>query len=199
MSRAALARQGIILHNFRSAVVRTFFLCLSYCAMAFAVPAAAQIPAVVEEIKLVTADDSRASFIIRFSPAEPQYAAINANPTRPEVLMRATYRAPRVGQRAPWRGIVRSTNFVSSNSGLTLYFETAAAAKATVEPAGDKSIQITITKLTDAEALGSRPLGSSGETVVAATDLPTYVDYNPGDSTSSCRSNMPTSARLSAS
>ena len=181
-SRAAPARQGNILHIFRSAVVRTFLLCLSFFAMAFAAPVAAQVPAVVEEIKLVTADDSRASFIIRFSPAEPQYAAVNANPTRPEVLMRGTLRAPRVGQRAPWRGIVRSTNFASSDSGLTLYFETAAPAKATVEPAGDKSIQITITKLSEAEALGSRPLGSGGETVVAATNLPTYVDYNPGDS-----------------
>ncbi|MEO7411087.1 MAG: hypothetical protein ABIU10_07190, partial [Sphingomicrobium sp.] len=74
--------------------------------MTVAAPALAQVPAVVEEIKLVTADDSRASFIIRFSPAEPQYAAVNANPTRPEVMMRGTLRAPRVGQRAPWRGIV---------------------------------------------------------------------------------------------
>ncbi|MEO8141285.1 MAG: secretin N-terminal domain-containing protein [Sphingomicrobium sp.] len=170
------------MHKFGPAVVRHLFLCLSLLAMTVAAPALAQVPAVVEEIKLVTADDSRASFIIRFSPAEPQYAAVNANPTRPEVMMRGTLLAPRVGQRAPWRGIVRSTNFASSDSGLTLYFETAAPAKATVEPAGDKSIQITITKLTEAEALGSRPLGSSGETVVPATDLPTYVDYNPGDS-----------------
>ena len=166
---------------FRPAAFRNFLLCLSLLAAFFAAPAAAQIPAVVEELKLVTADDSSASFLIRFSPAEPQYAAVNANPTRPELMMRATLRAPRVGQRAPWRGIVRSTNFVSSDSGLTLYFETAAPAKATVEPAGDKTIQVTITQLTDAEAIGSRPLGSSGEAVVPATNLSSYVDYNPGD------------------
>ena len=165
--------------KFQFTTVRALILCLT---LLVAAPAIAQIPAVVEEIKLVTADDSRASFIIRFSPSEPQYAAINANPTRPELMMRGTYRAPRVGQRAPWRGIVRSTNFASSDSGLTLYFETASAAKATVEPAGDKSIQVTITKLTEAEAIGSRPLGSSGEAVVPATNLPTYTDYNPGDS-----------------
>ena len=170
------------MHKVHVAVIRTFFRCLSAFALAVAAPAFAQVPAVVEEIKLVTADDSRASFIIRFSPAEPQYAAVNTNPTRPEVMMRSTLRAPRVGQRAPWRGIVRSTNFASSDAGLTLYFETAAPAKATVEPAGDKSIQITITKLTDAEALGSRPLGSSGDAVVPATNLPTYVDYAPGNS-----------------
>ena len=159
--------------------MRHFLIFLSLFAAA---PVAAQVPAVVEEIKLVTADDSRAAFIVRFSPTEPQSAAVNANPTRPEVVMRATYRAPRIPQRATWRGIVRATNFASSDSGLTLFFETASAAKATIEPAGDKSVQIIITKLTEAEALGSRPLGSSGEAVVPASNLPSYVDYSPGDS-----------------
>ena len=166
------------------AVRRGLHLCLFLliATMSGIIPVAAQVPSVVEEVKLVTADDSRASFLIRFSPAEPQYAAVNANPTRPEVMMRSTYRAPRVPQRLPWRGIVRSTNFSSSDSGLTLYFETSAPAKATIEPAGDKSIQVIITKLSDAEAIGSRPLGSSGETVVPASEIPNYVDYNPGDS-----------------
>ena len=86
--------------KFRFADFCAFLLCLTLLGAA---PAAAQVPAVVEEIKLVTADDSRAAFIVRFSPAEPQAAAVNANPTRPEVVMRATYRAPRIPQRATWR------------------------------------------------------------------------------------------------
>ena len=54
------------------------------------------VPSVVEEVKTVTADENRAAFLIRFSPAEPQTAAINNNPTRPELLLRSTLRAPRV-------------------------------------------------------------------------------------------------------
>lgn len=142
----------------------------------------AQVPSVVEEIKLVTADDSRASFLIRFSPAEPQIAAVNTNPTRPELVMRTTLRAPRVAARASYRGIVRATIFESRAANLTLYFETMAPARATVEPAGDRAIQVIITKLSEAEATGSRPLGSGGESVVPATEIPTYADYNPGDS-----------------
>ena len=142
---------------------------------------AQQPPAVVEDIKLVTGDDSRAAFMIRFSPSEPQFSAINTNPSRPELLMRGTLRAPRLPQRASHRGLVKAALFENSASGLSLAFETSAPAKLTVEPAGDRTIQVIITKLSADEAIGARPLGSSGETVVPATALPAYVDYNPGD------------------
>ncbi len=148
----------------------------------WAAPALAQAPSVVEELKLVTADDSRATFYIRFSPDEPDHAAVNTNPTRPELIMRRTLRAPRVPTRSTWRGLVRATNFQSSDSGLALLFETAAAAKATIEPAGQLAVQVVITKLTEAEAIGSRPLGSSGEPVVPVSAIPAYADYNLGDS-----------------
>ena len=76
----------------------------------FPAPALAQAPSVVEELKLVTADESRATFYIRFSPNEPDNATVNANPTRPELIMRETLRAPRVPARSTWRGLVRATN-----------------------------------------------------------------------------------------
>jgi general secretion pathway protein D len=142
---------------------------------------AQQPPSVVEDIKLVTGDDSRATFMIRFSPAEPQFSAINNNPSRPELLMRGTLRAPRLPQRASYRGLVRAAVFDNNASGLSLAFETSSPAKVAVEPAGDRTIQVIITKLSADEAIGARPLGSGGETVVPATALPAYVDYNPGD------------------
>lgn len=76
------------------------------------------IPSVVEEVKTVTLDENRAAFLIRFSPAEPQTAAINNNPTRPELLLRSTLRAPRVPARDSYRGLVRGTTFETSDSGL---------------------------------------------------------------------------------
>ena len=145
-------------------------------------PAVAQAPAVVEDIKLVTADESRAAFIIRFSPEEPEYSAVNTNPTRPDLVMRSTLRAPGVSPRRSYNGLVRNTIFESTDTGLVLHFETKVAAGAKVEPAGDDSIQVTISKLSEAEAMGSRPLGSSEEAVVPATEIPKYVDYYPGDS-----------------
>jgi general secretion pathway protein D len=142
---------------------------------------AQQPPSVVEDFKLVTGDDSRASFMIRFSPVEPQFSAINNNPSRPELLMRGTLRAPRIAQRTTYRGLVRAAVFDSNASGLSIAFEASSPAKVEVEPAGDRTIQVIVTKVSADEAIGARPLGSSGETVVPATALPAYVDYNPGD------------------
>jgi general secretion pathway protein D len=142
---------------------------------------AQQPPAVVEDFKLVTGDDSRAAFMIRFSPSEPQFSAINNNPSRPELLMRGTLRAPRLAQRTSYRGLIRTATFENNASGLSLAFETSFPAKISVEPAGDRTIQVIITKLSADEAIGARPLGSSGETVVPASALPAYADYNPGD------------------
>ena len=155
---------------------------LAALAVLSAAPAFAQTPVVIEELKLVTADDSRATFYVRFSPDEPDHAAVNTNPTRPELIMRQTLRAPRVPVRSTWRGLIRATNFQNSDSGLALQFEAAAPAKATVEPAGALAVQVVITKLTEEEAIGSRPLGSSGEAVVPASAIPNYVDSYPGDS-----------------
>ncbi len=147
-----------------------------------AAPAFAQVPSVVEEIKLVTADENSASFMIRFSPAVPQYSVVNNSPSRPEFLMRSTLKAPRINGRESQKGLVRTTRFEPADSGLLLAFETVAPAKATAEPAGINTIQVKITRLSEAEAMGSRPLGSGGEVVVPATNLPNYVEYNPGDS-----------------
>jgi general secretion pathway protein D len=134
------------------------------------------IPSVVEEVKTVTLDDNRAAFLVRFSPAEPQTAALNNNPTRPELLMRSTLRAPRVQQRGTYRGLVRSAVFEVTDSGLLWRFDTAAPAQVSVEPAGDRSMQVVVQRLSGDEAIGARPIGSAGETVAPASELPAYVE-----------------------
>lgn len=74
--------------------------------LAFAlVPGAAQaqsqllVPSVLEEMRLVTADDNAATFILRFSPAEPRYAVVERNPTRPELVMATSLKTGRVPYR----------------------------------------------------------------------------------------------------
>lgn len=140
-----------------------------------------QVPSVLEEVKVVTEDDSQAAFMLRFSPREPQYSAINQNPSRPELLMRATVRSPRVPERSGHSGLVRMASFANADSGLAMRFDTTQPARITVEPAGDRTVQVKIAMVSPEEAIGSRPLGSAGEAVVPATDIPAYADYNPGD------------------
>ena len=146
-------------------------------------PAMAQpTPSVVEDVKLVTEDDSQAALMIRFSPREPQYSVINNNPSQPQLLMRATLRAPRVQERTKHSGLLRMVSFQNADSGLLMRFDTVSPARVITEPAGNNTVQVTISRVSEAEANGTRPLGSTAEEVVPATDLPQYADYNPGDS-----------------
>ena len=123
----------------------------------------------------ITQDADHASFLLRFSPSEPQHAVVNADPRRPELLMRATLRAPRVPQRRAHNSFIRQSSFADSDSGLLLRFETTQPARIETQPAGNRAIQITVTRVTEDEAAGSRPLGSAGEAVVPASGLPAYA------------------------
>lgn len=150
-------------------------IAMLYAALGGGTPAFAQVPSVLEEVKLVTGDESSASFLLRFSPQEPQRSVINNVPTRPALLMRATVRAPRIPERGSGRsGIVRGTRFEATDTGLLMHFDTAAPAEIRAEPAGDRTLQVTITRLSEAEATGIRPIGSTAEEVVPASDLPAY-------------------------
>jgi general secretion pathway protein D len=146
-------------------------------------PAAAQIPSVLEEMTVITQDANQASFLLRFSPAEPQSAAVNTNPRRPELLMRAAIRAPRVPQRQAHNSLVRQSSFDTSDGSLLLHFDTSQPARVSAEPAGNRSIQVTVTRISEDEATGSRAIGSAGQEVVPASNLPAYVQdsYMPGD------------------
>ena len=131
-------------------------------------------PSVVEEKKVVTEDENRAAFLVRFSPDVPQYAAVNANPTRPELLFRSTVRSPRVSPRSSHRSIVRSTILEPGETGLSFRVETSAPARISAEPAGDRAVQVVITRLTGDEAVGVRPIGTTAEEVVPTSELPAY-------------------------
>jgi general secretion pathway protein D len=156
--------------------------------LAGAAPASAQVPSVLEEMTLVTQDGGQASYLLRFSPAEPQYAALNTNPRRPEMVMRTTLRAPRVPQRSASNSLVRQISFDNNGGDLMLRFDTSEASRVSAEPAGDRVVQVIVKRISDEEATGSRPLGSTGEDVVPATDLPAYApdggfdSWVPGDS-----------------
>ena len=138
-------------------------------------PSPAQTPSVLEEMTLITQGADQASFLLRFSPDEPRYAAVNLNPRRPELVMRTTLRAPRVSLQRSQGSLVRQVTFDNSNGDLLLRFDTSEPSRVKAEPAGDRGIQVTLTRVTKDEAIGARPLGSNGESVVPATDLADYT------------------------
>ncbi|MXP14319.1 hypothetical protein GRI44_06090 [Altererythrobacter confluentis] len=145
-------------------------------------PLSAQVvPSVLEEVRLVTQDDNSASFILRFSPAEPRYAANNNNPSQPELLIRSTVKAGRVPQRQRLRGLVRETLFLTSEGSLLMRFDTAVPARVSAENIGANSIQVKIERVSAEEEIGSRAIGSEGEDVFRAADLAPADAYSPGD------------------
>jgi general secretion pathway protein D len=158
--------------------------------LAFAlVPGAAQaqsqllVPSVLEEMRLVTADDNAATFILRFSPAEPRYAVVERNPTRPELVMATSLKTGRVPDRQSFRGLVRALLFVGEGSSLVLRFDTARPASIKAEKVGNNSLQVRIEQAPGDETLGVRPIGSTGENVVPQQQLArSPVDaFAPGD------------------
>ena len=147
-------------------------------------PAMAQpVPSVLEEVQLVTEDDRQASFLLRFSPKIPEVAPLNNNPSQPSLLMRASLRAPRVQMRSNHRGLVRSSRFEIGDGNLLMRFDTTAPARVSAETMAGLVIKVTVQRVTEAEATGSQPIGSSAEPVAPASDLAAMQNfYNPGDS-----------------
>lgn len=148
-------------------------------------PALAQgitVPAVMEEVKPVTADDDQAGYIMRFSPAQPRIDPLNVNPTQPAIVIRNTLRAPRIATRLTSRGLVRAVHFEVSGKDLLVRFDAAGPARVSVEPAGENIVQIKVRKVSTEEAVGSRPVGSEGAVVAPASDLAPQMAVREGES-----------------
>ena len=142
------------------------------------------VPSVLEEVRLVSEDEGAATFMLRFSPAEPRVATIDKNPTRPELVMATTLKVGRVPDRQSYRGLVRSLQFVTEGSSLVLRFDTARPSRIRAEQMGNNAVQVRVEMVSDEETLGTRPIGSDGEEVVPQQELQRGpVDsYQPGDS-----------------
>ena len=114
-----------------------------------------------------------------FRRASRNIRAVNNNPT-PARSADARRRCARRAwpSAASYRGLVRARRASSiGDGGLLMRFDTAAPARVTAEPAGDRSIQVTIAahqRATKRPAAGRS--GRAAKTVVPATDLPAYVD-----------------------
>ena len=142
----------------------------------------AAIPAVLEEIKPVTADEGQAAYLLRFSPEAPRIDPLNSNPTMPAIIIRNAQRAPKITQRFSAKGLVRSAQFEVSGRDLVLRFDTVSPARVTIEPAGQNVLQIKVRKVSEEEATGSRAVGSDDTPVVSASNLAPPMALRPGES-----------------
>ncbi len=142
----------------------------------------AAIPAVLEEIKPVTADEGQAAYILRFSPDTPRIDPLNSNPTKPGIIIRNALRAPKITPRFSSKGLVRSAQFEVSGRDLALRFDTASPAQVTIEPAGQNVLQIKVRKVSEEEATGSRAVGSEGAAVSPVSNLAPPMTVRPGES-----------------
>ena len=140
------------------------------------------VPAVLEELKMVTEDEGQAAFMLRFSPDEPQFVPLNTNPGKPAVIIRNALRVGQIPSRQTFKGLVRTAEFEVSGSDLVMRFDVSSPAKVTVEPAGDRTVQVKVRRVSEEEATGSRPVGSDKDQVVKATDLVSQDAVRPGDS-----------------
>lgn len=168
---------GVVLHS-----VRALLLSLALVLLAPSALAQGGVPAVLEEIKVVTVDDGQGAFLLRFSPEQPQLVPQNGNPTRPSVLVRGALKVPRIPSRLPQKGLVRSVSFETAGPDMIVRFETTAPARLSFEPAGRNIVQIKILKVSEEEATGSRPLGSESQPVAKASELAPRTSFQPGDS-----------------
>lgn len=159
--------------NWQSYGIFLILFLLTLCAA----PAWAQVPSVLEEMKLVTDDESQASFILHFSPQKPRVETARTDPAAITVLIRNTLRSPQMPGSFNYRGLVRAVEFQSNRPDLAVRFTTSAPARIRIEPAEANVILIKVQKVTNDEVIGSRPLGSSDEQVVKASDL---IQPTPG-------------------
>ena len=185
-ARPAVSGEALDLFQFRNWLIGAAVAIAAPAAMLLgAAPLQAQnaaIPAVLEEIKPVTADEGQAAYILRFSPDTPRIDPLNSNPTKPGIIIRNALRAPKITPRFNSKGLVRSAQFEVSGRDLVLRFDTASPAQVTIEPAGQNVLQIKVRKVSEEEATGSRAVGSEGAAVSPVSNLAPPITVRPGES-----------------
>ena len=168
----------------RSPVLIVLFGALLLAALSAASARAQPVPSVLEEVRLVSADEGAATFILRFSPREPRIATVDRNPSRPELVMATTLKTGRVPTRQELRGLVRAIQFRTEAASLVMQFDTVRPARITSEAVGNNAVQVRVELVSEEEVIGSRPIGSDGEEVAPQREAQRgpYDSYEAGDS-----------------
>jgi general secretion pathway protein D len=143
--------------------------------------AAVRATTTVSAVQPIAADANRVIYRITISPKVGEFSAINTDASAPALALKSAARSTSLPSRQDMTGLVRSLEFENSDTGLLMKFATVAPAKVVAEQSGMDRLLVTVSRLTGAEAVGSRPIGSEGDPLATAhTGLGGY-DYAPGD------------------
>ena len=149
------------------------------------VAAAAQVQAnratsTLAAITLIAEANDQSIFALTVGPALGSFAADNSDPAKPALILKSAARSPNLASEPTFRGLVRSLRYENTDSGLVVRFSVAAPAKVEAKQSGRDRLLVTVTRLSGAEAIGSQPVGSAGDVVVPASDLPPAMLPPPG-------------------
>ena len=141
---------------------------------------AARASSTLAAIVLIAEAQDQSIFAITVGPRVGSFAADNSDPAKPALVLKSTARSPNLAAEPTFRGLVRSVRYENTDSGLVVRFNAAAPAKVEVKQSAPDRLLVTVTRLTGAEALGSRPVDSAGDVVVPVTGLPPAQMPPPG-------------------
>ncbi len=135
----------------------------------------------IDRVTLLAEAADESVFAVEFSPRPGSYSANNADPLRPGLTLLRTRRSSDMPDTTSYRGLVSDITFETTDSGLSLRFGMRAPGKVSVVPNGARTLLVTVKRLSGAEAIGSRPVDSAGEEVVAIGGLPAALDPMAGE------------------
>ena len=135
----------------------------------------------VADVQVIAEGADQTVFALVVAPKVGSFSTVNTEPSRPAVLLLRAARSPNLGGRRDYRGLVRSVEFESTDSGLAVRFNAAAPSKVSAESGGPDRLLVTVSKLTGAEAVGSRPVGSENDTLATAHLKPPPLEPLPGE------------------
>ena len=150
-------------------------------AMPAAAVQSAQPSSRIVAVQLIAEDANQSYFQITIDPRVGSFSTVNNDPTKPELILLGAGRAADFNPSETYRGLVRSVRVDPTDTGLSVKFTANAPAKAVAERSGNQKILVTLTRLSGAEAIGSRPVDSAGEAVQPIGGLPPGLVPLPGE------------------
>lgn len=160
--------------------------CVSLPPIAAAAPASAQTArlrttSTIVRVQLIAEAADQSIFALTLSPRAGSYSVDNSDPAKPALLLLRAGRSTSLESEPRYRGLVRSLRYETTDTGMAVRFNSAAPSKVEVKGQGAEQLLVTVTRLTGAEAIGSRPIDSEDDVVLPATDLPPAADPMAGE------------------
>jgi general secretion pathway protein D len=135
----------------------------------------------VTDIQILAEDRDQSVFAVTISPRVGSFSAVTSDASKPALVLLGASKAASLVRRRDFRGLVRTIELEPVDTGVALRFTVAQPAKVEAQQANPQRLLVTVTKLTGAEAIGSRPIGSQSETLATAHALPPALEPLPGE------------------